>query len=78
MMMLDAFAAQKDSANQIFLWQLFANQNRGAHQTFLATLTAQLPARLCLFNLDPRSPKGLVGLVIMQLTTTCQTTLKAG
>jgi hypothetical protein len=50
MMMLDAFAAQKDSANQLFIWKLFANQNRGARQTFLATSTAQLLARLCLFN----------------------------
>jgi hypothetical protein len=49
MMMLDAFAAQKDSANQIFLWQLFANQNRGVHQTFLATMTAQLLA-VCVFS----------------------------
>jgi hypothetical protein len=55
MMMLDAFAAQKDSANQIFLWQLFANQNRGVHQTFLATMTAQLLVRLCLFNTSRQS-----------------------
>jgi hypothetical protein len=65
MMILDAFAAQKDSANQIFLWQLFANQNHGVRQTFLATKTAQLLARLCLFNLGPKSPNGLARLAII-------------
>jgi hypothetical protein len=55
MMILDAFAAQKDSANQIFLWQLFANQNHGVHQTFLATMTAQLLVRLYLFNTSRQS-----------------------
>jgi hypothetical protein len=77
MMILDAFAAQKDSANQIFLWQLFANQNRGVHQTFLATMTAQLLVRLCLFNLGPRSPNGLDGLAIIWFSTARKTMLKA-
>jgi hypothetical protein len=45
-----AFLVQKDSANQVFASQLFANQNHDARETFLATMTAQLPARLCPFN----------------------------
>jgi len=77
MMTRDAFAAQKDSANQIFLWQLFANQNHGVRQTFLATMTAQVLARLCLFNLGPRSPKGLAELAIIWFSTARKTMLKA-
>jgi hypothetical protein len=77
MMILDAFAARKDSANQIFLWQLFADQNDGAHQTFLATKTAQVLARLCLFNLSRRSPNGLAGLAIIWFSTATKTVLKA-
>ena len=50
-----AFAAQKDSANQIFPSQLFANQNDGARQTFFATMTAQLHARLCLSDTSRQS-----------------------
>jgi hypothetical protein len=55
MMILDDFAAQKDSANQIFLWQLFANQNHGVRKIFLATMTAQLLARLCLSSTSRQS-----------------------
>jgi hypothetical protein len=60
-----AFAAQKDSANQIFPSQLFANQNDGARQTLFATMTAQLHACVCLPDLSQRSPKGLARLAII-------------
>jgi hypothetical protein len=50
-----AFAAQKDSANQIFPSQLFANQNHGVRQTVFATMTAQLLVRLCLLNTSRQS-----------------------
>jgi hypothetical protein len=55
MTILVAFAAQKYSANQIFLSQRFANQNDDERQTFLATMTAQLRARLCLSNTSRQS-----------------------
>ena len=41
-------AVLQELANQIFSAKVFANQNRGARQTFSATMTAQLPVRLCL------------------------------
>ena len=72
-----AFAAQKDSANQIFTSQLFANQNDGARQTFFATMTAQLHACLCLSDLGPRSPNGLARLAIIYFSTATKTMLKA-
>src|SRR6516162_2437944 len=40
-----AVAARKDSANQIFDSQLFANQNDGARETVFATMTAADLAR---------------------------------
>ncbi len=58
------FLAHKGSANQIFGSQLFANQNHGARETLFATMPAQLLARLCLFNLGPRSLNRLAELAI--------------
>ena len=52
-------ATHKDFANQIFGLQLFANQNDDARETFFATMTAQLLARLCLFDTSVPIPKSV-------------------